>query len=189
MPTKYLKITNFFFSVISLICLLFSTNAQAWTHEFAIGYGDATEPEQDYTNSIYVLSGKFLKYKVDKTLIFTLDGTLGLWDAHTDEHSHMFNVAISPAFRAYFANPDNHTIRPYLGVSVGPTYISDQQFGTRVQNTNFALQSTLETGVEIGNSKHSVDLNAHLVHICNAGLKDPNEGYDLLYVFSIGYQF
>ncbi|HVV69439.1 MAG TPA: acyloxyacyl hydrolase [Gammaproteobacteria bacterium] len=189
MLIKYQKIMHFFLIILCLSSLFLSTNAQAWEHEIAFGFGDSGEPEQDYTNTLFVLSGKFLKYHVDKTLIATLDGTLGFWTAHTDEHKHVVNIAVSPAFRAYFADPDYHRVRPYLGISVGPTYISDKQLGNRLQNTHFALQSTLEAGTEIGNSKHSVDLNVHLTHICNAGLADPNQSYNLLYVFSIGYQF
>jgi hypothetical protein len=186
MPQKCLKIL---FWLVAFASALYCTSAGAWSHEVAFGYGNTQEPEQDYNNSIFVLSGKFLKFRVDKTLIATLDGTIGQWHAQTDEHSNLTNFAISPAFRAYFANPDRHTIRPYLGVSVGPTYLSEEQLGTRVQNTHFALQSTLETGTEIGNQQHSVDLNVHLVHICNAGLAEPNQGFNVLYVFSIGYQF
>ncbi len=189
MSVKDSKIRSFVLIIISLLSLLFSASAQAWTHEVAIGYGSSNEPNQDYRNSLYVLSGKFFKYRLDKTLIFTLDGTVGRWHADTDEHSNLTNVAISPAFRAYFANPDHHSVKPYIGVSSGPTYLSHEQLGKRLQNTHFALQSTLETGLEIGNSQRSVDINVHLAHICNAGIAMPNEGFNLLYVFSIGYQF
>ncbi len=186
MSTKYLKIIILLFSTWVLFCY---TNAQAWTHEVAIGYGNSNEPEQDYNNSIYVLSGKFLKFRVDKTLIATLDGTIGQWHAGTDEHSNLTNIALAPALRAYFANPDRHMVRPYIGVSIGPTYLSEEQLGTRLQNTHLALQSTLETGTEIGSQQHSIDLNVHLEHICNAGLAVPNQGFNVLYIFSVGYQF
>lgn len=184
---------RYFFAKISLLLSFFTifcySNAWAWNHEVAINYGSSRESQQDYSNSVYGVSGKFLKFKLDNTLVFTIDGTFGQWTAHTDEYRHLTNFAISPALRAYFANYTRHNIRPYLGISSGPSYYTQEQLGEQLQNTHFGLQSTLETGIEIGNQQHSLDLNLHLLHICNGGLALPNQGYDVTTVFSIGYQF
>lgn len=178
--------------VLFLFCFfcLVSGTASAWQHEIAIGYGQGGELEEDYQNYGAVLTGKLYKFcPIDQTLIATIDGTVAHWRNNSGSHEHLTTVAIAPALRAYFMNPNCHRIRPYLDASIGPTYLSDKQFGDRVQGSHFALQTTLEVGTEIGSQKRSIDLNFHLAHYCNAGLFRPNQGINILYIFTVGYQF
>lgn len=167
-----------------------STSAYGWEHEVAIGYGSSTEVEEYYTNSGFELSGIFYKFpKIDNTLIATINGTLGQWHADTEDYRNLTTAAVSLGLRGYAVNPEQHRFRPYIGASFGPVYLSQQQFGEQIQNTNIAFQSQLGIGTEIGDQKHSWDFNFHMNHFCNAGLAEPNEGIDILYIFSVGYQF
>lgn len=182
---KYIKIIIF-----SITTLIVQESALAWEHEIAIGYGSGTELQEYYKNSGYELSGIFYKFpKIDQNLIATINGTLGLWHADTDEFRNLTTAALSLGLRGYAVNPDVHNFRPYAGVSFGPVYLSAEQFGEQVQNTHIAFQSQLGVGAEIGNTQRSIDLNFHMDHFCNAGLASPNQGYNILYIFSIGYQF
>lgn len=181
------------YRIFTMLALtLLSTRAiYAWDHEVSLGYGWGKEISEDYQNRAFVLSGKFYKFpKIDNTLIATIDGSVSRLHADTDQHQNLTTGAVALGLRAYFADPDVHQVRPYLGVSSGPAYISDQWFGNREQGANFDIQTTLEGGVEF-QLKHnrSIDVNLHMVHYCNAGLASPNQGFDVPYVLSIGYQF
>lgn len=174
------------------ICLTYfiAINAFAFQHEIAIGYGDGQEVEENYRNHGIVLNAKLYVFpKIDDTLYASIDGTLANIHAETKEYNQLTTIAIALAMRAYFVNPLCYRLRPYLQASFGPSYLSSKQLGERSQGAHFAFQTTLEFGTEIGNEKHSVDLNIRMIHYCNAGIFHPNEGINLTPVFSIGYQF
>ncbi len=178
---------RFFFSLSSL---LFFSPTYAWQHEVAIGYGDGKEIEQNYDNRGVVLSGKFYKFpKIDDTLIASIDGTLANINSSTSTDNHLVTAAAALAMRAYFMNPDDHSVRPYLQASFGPALLSQRTLGNRTQGSNFAFQTTFETGMEIGSQAKSIDLNLRLAHYCNAGLFHPNQGINLMPIVSIGYLF
>lgn len=192
MSKQYLKNNKKVITVfLALLTCLFSNAALAWNHELAAGYGYGKEVEQDYDNSGYEITGKFFKFApIDNTLIVTLDGTVAHWRSNTPDNNQLTIAAIAPNFRAYFFNPCYNKVRPYLGVSFGPSYLSQKQLGNREQGGHFAFQSTLEGGTEIAlPNQHSLDLNLHLAHYCNAGLAKPNQGIDILYIVTVGYQF
>lgn len=176
--------------LLSSLSLFFTTSSNAWQHEISIGYGVGDEIEQNYVNHGVVLSGKLYKFcPIDNTLIVTIDGTIAHLISSTSDNNNTTTFALAPAFRAYFADPRFHCYRPYIQASIGPVYLTNRQLGNREQGAHFALQSTLETGMEIGNQQRSLDLNLHLAHYCNAGLAHPNQGINLVAIFCIGYQF
>lgn len=76
-----------------------------------------------------------------------------------------------------------------MEISFGPAHLSERQLGRCHQGSNFCFESNLVTGTEIGNQNLSLDINFRLVHFCNAGIAQPNEGFDLVPVLSIGYLF
>lgn len=172
------------------LCLVFA-KAFAWQHEIAVGYGFGKEVEQDYHNNGFVLTGKLYKFcPVDDRLIATIDGSISHWHSDTSHDNQTTTIALAPAFRAYFVKPECYKFHPYLGVSFGPTYLTNKQLGERAQGSHFAFQSTIEAGTEMAlKNNHNLDFNIHMAHYCNAGLARPNQGFDILYIFTIGYQF
>jgi hypothetical protein len=184
-------VKKLFLPLFSTALFLSLSPAYAWKNEVSFGYGFGNEVERDYANNAYVLSSKLYKFpKIDKMLIATIDGSISRLHAETETHRDLTTVALALGLRAYFQNPDLHKIRPYLGASSGPAYISSRYFGERDQGTNFDLQTTLESGVEFGfKDGRGIDLNLHLVHYCNAGIAKPNQGFNVPFVISIGYQF
>ena len=172
--------------VTCLSGILSLNTAFAWQHEIAAGYGFGKEVDQNYHNQGIVIAGKLYRLpRIDDTLIGSIDGTLAMLRANTDQHKHMTTAALSLAMRAYFANPDLHQDRPYLQVTFGPAFLSAKELGNRSQGAHFAFQSTFETGMEIGN----YDLNWKFTHYCNAGIFRPNQGINLVSTISLGYMF
>lgn len=179
-------------SLLACLCgLFFANNAWAWQNEILFGYANSKEVQEGYNQSGFALTGKLYKFcPIDQTLLMTIDGSVSQWHASTKHDQNLTTIALAPSFRAYFMDPTIHCVRPYLGASFGPAYLSNKTFGERTQGANFAFQSTIEAGTEVGlKNKHSLDFNVHLVHYCNGGLFHPNQGITMLYLFSIGYQF
>ena len=158
----------------------------AWSHEILLGYSKGQEIDQDYDNEGLVFSAKFYKFSaIDETLIATIDVTFTNIKASTKDHDHLTTLALTLAMRGYFLDPSKYHLRPYIQASFGPVYLFVKQLGTREQGSNFAFQTSLETGTEMGRW----DLNLRILHFCNAGLAHPNEGINLAPIVSIGYLF
>lgn len=171
--------------ILICCCLVTSSQIMAWQHEVSVGYGYGKEIGQSYLNQGFTANAKLYRKKIDNTLFLTFEGTLANWHANTPHDTTLNTAALSAGLRAYFAKPEKHTIRPYLGSSIGPAYLSSSTFGEQVQGANVALQITLEGGVEVKN----IDINLHLAHYCNAGIVAPNEAINIPFVLSVGYLF
>lgn len=164
--------------------------ALAFQHEILIGYGSGKEVEQSHHNQGLVVSAKLHRfYPIDDTLLPSLDGTLANLYADTKKHKHLLVAACTYALRAFFFKPNEHTLRPYVQASLGPALLSAHTLGNRTQGSLIAVQTTLETGIEIGRGAPNLDVNLRLIHYCNIGLFHPNQGINLLPIISIGYQF
>jgi hypothetical protein len=180
-----------FYIILNTLILLLgnSPSAQAWEHEVSLGYGLGSEINQHYQNNGFFLSGKLIKFRADSMLFFTIDPTLAHLTSNADEHTSTNTAALAIAGRAYFANPDSHRYRPYLGASIGPNYLTSRYLGELEQGSHLSFFMTGEAGMEIGSQQKSVDINVHFTHYCNGYLATPNQGFDIPLVLSIGYQF
>ncbi len=175
----------------SIATFLTLTTAYGWEHEIAVGYGGGKEIQESYQNRAFILSGKLYKFKkLDNTLIATIDGSITHLQADTADYKDTTTFSVGLGLRAYFLNPTLHKIRPYLGISSGPNYLTNKQLGNRLQGANFDLRTTLEGGVEFAlKNNHSLDVNLQLIHYCNAGIAYPNQGFNVPIALSVGYQF
>ena len=178
---------------ILLLGMLIIGNAHAWQHEISGGYGYSKELGYSEHHYGAFINFKWHKFpKIDKTLIFTIDSSFGSWNATTPENNKLNTIALSGALRAYFATPEQLKYRPYLLASFGPTFMSTEDFGAQKQGANFSFQTTMGGGMEIMTdqvNQRGVDFNIRMIHYCNAGLASPNEGFDIFFVFSVGYLF
>jgi hypothetical protein len=180
---------NSFVSKIVLFLGVFSAaiSASAWNHGVSIGFGGGEDINHSGSyNQGGLLSASFVSMAEKNWLKLTLDGSVGQFHSFTPANKYLTTAAVSAAFRLY--PYQSALMHPYFLVSVGPGYISQRRFGLNNQGAYFAFQSILGLGTEIGYTKR-VDLNLKLVHYSNAFLFTPNEGYNIMYVGSIGYLF
>lgn len=181
------------FRYTTIILLAFSISpASAWRSGISAGYGYGQEVGANYDNSGFYAQAILYRFnKIDQYLIFMIDTSIGFWHASTMNNNRLVALALSPAFRAYFVNPETHRVRPYLQISFGPSYFSNKILGTQAQGSHFLFQSTLGGGIEfkLNQKNQALDLSGMLIHYCNAGLYRPNEGTDIPIVITLGYLF
>lgn len=176
--------------LILCLSLLLSSPLYAWQHSISLGYGRAQELGESYDNSGFFLQGTLYRFKpLDSMLYFSMDSSVGQWLADTHEHRHLTTAAVSGDFHAYFMPPDRHPLQPYILATFGPAYLSNEHFGDETQGSHLAFQTTLGTGLSYVKNNQGLDFNLSLVHYCNGGLAQPNQGFDIFYVFSAGYLF
>lgn len=169
--------------ILLLLLLVFSSLTFAWNRSIELGIGHSHDPNGTrYYNSGLFLSGDFLPLWDSCWYKFTLNATLGQWYTTVPNSKYLTTGAVSLALRLY---PNNFEYRPYLLGSVGPAILSSKNFGVNQQGANLAFQCNAGLGIEY----KQYDVNLRMAHISNAGLVHPNEGFNVLYVLSVGYLF
>lgn len=174
--------------LLSALCVFISQDALAWQHEISAGFGYGKELNRSYNNLGVIADYVFLNKQIDPKLHFLMDTSAAYWHAQTTTNKTLFAYALSFAFRAYFVNPTAYNYRPFLQIAIGPTYLSSKTFGTKEQGMKFAFQDRFGAGLEIGHQSKSIVISLQYIHYSNAGLKQPNEGFNIPFVGSIGYE-
>lgn len=172
-----------------LLSILFSfftlSTAFAWNNSIEIGYGYSHDPNNTkYNNSGVLLSGDIISLKRTPWTFWSITGSLGQWHSTAPVNQNLTTGALSLALRLYTFNIA-HSYPFYLLGSAGPAYLSKSKFGLNTQASHASIQTTLGLGAEFNN----IDANLRLVHFSNAGLGHINEGFNILYLLSIGYLF
>lgn len=178
------KLSLVAFILIHFCCL--SAHAYSWTRSIELGYGYSQDPNHTkYHNSGVLLSGDLYPLWCNPWTFFSITGSLGHWYTTAPENKNLTTAAASLALRLYPV-PSDETYYPfYFLASFGPAYLSSRQYGENTQGSHWAIQSNLGIGEEFD----SFDVNLRLSHFSNAGLAKPNEGFNVLYLLSVGYLF
>ncbi len=167
--------------VLVLLCF-FTANTYAWNHSIQIGYGYSHDPNQiKYHNSGVLVTADLLPINHNRYAFWSITGALGQWHSTAPFNQNVTTGAVSLAVRLY----PSHHYHAYLLGSLGPALLSSRKFGVNTQGSNLSLQTNLGLGMEF----KSFDANLRLAHYSNANLFHPNEGFNVLYLLSLGYLF
>lgn len=171
-------------AILFLLLNFFIIPVFAWNHSIELGYGYSQDPNNTrYNNSGFLLSGDIFCLRHTPLTYWSINGALGQWHSTTPEDRNLTTAALSLALRLYpFCQ---RCYSPYMLASVGPAYLSSENFGKNSQACNFSIQSNIGLGVEL----KCVDLNLRLVHFSDGNLAQPNDGFNIQYLLSIGYLF
>lgn len=157
----------------------------AWDHSISLGYGRSQDPNHTkFDNSGFLLATDILGLKRTERTFWTINGSLGQWHTTTPINKNLTSAALSLNLRGYLFDIGSQYPFYLLG-SAGPAWISNKQFGLNTQASNLTIQTNLGLGTEFNN----FDVNLRLQHFSNANLGKPNEGFNILYLVSIGYLF
>lgn len=175
---------KFAFYLLFLNCINIQF-AYSWNHSIAFGYGYSQDPNHSqYDNSGFLLSGDIFPLNRTSNTLWSLNGSVGRWHTTAPVNKNLNSVALSLALRGYIYKINNlHPV--YLLGSAGPAYISHKKFGFNTQAKNLTIQTNLGLGMEV----HNFDINLRLEHFSNAYLARPNEGFNILFLLSVGYLF
>lgn len=164
---------------------LFNLTAFAWSHSIELGYSISHDPRHTkYNNSGFLLSGDLFPLRRTPWTFWSITGSLAQWHTTEPQDQTLTTGAVSLALRFYPLHAKKKYI-PYLLGSVGPSILSHRQFGFNKQAKNMAFQTNLGLGMEV----KKFDVNLRLQHISNASLAQPNHGFNILYLLSLGYLF
>ncbi len=171
------------FTFLNMVTL----SAFAWTQSVELGYGNSHDPNNiRYRNQAILLSGDIYTITQTPWSHWSITGSLGQWWTSAPYHKNLTTAAASLALRLYpVLSGDEYVYSPYLFASFGPAVLSNRHFGVNTQAKNISIQSNGGFGVEYGH----YDFNLRLAHFSNASVWKPNQGFNVLYLFSVGYLF
>lgn len=176
---------RFSLTILLLLLSLFSSTTFAWNQSMQIGYGYSHDPNHTkYNNSGVLLTSDYYSIRRTPYTYWSLTAALGQWHSTAPKNQNLTTVATSLALRFYPITV-LHQYPAYILASAGPAYLSSRKFGLNTQGSNFSIQSNAGLGIEF----NQFDLNLRWVHYSNAGLAKPNEGFNVLYLLSLGYLF
>jgi len=166
--------------------IMIPLSSYAWTNSVSLGYGISHDPNNTrYNNSGFLLNADFYSLYRTEMTYWTLGGSLGQWHSNAPVNQNLTTAALSLDLRVYLFNFSEYYPAYLLG-SAGPAIMSNRDFGLNEQASNLSIQTTFGLGVEL---EDQWDVNLRAAHYSNAGLGSPNEGFNVLYVLSIGYLF
>jgi lipid A 3-O-deacylase len=94
--------------------------------------------------------------------------------------------SVAPVVRYSFNR--RGSIKPFLELSVGLSYLNHTHFEDRKLGIHFAFQDRLGVGALLGKAER-FSLGVHAVHYSNAHLSGHNSGVSIPLVLDIGYRF
>jgi hypothetical protein len=176
--------TKLFLFALLIFLGFCSQIALAWNHSVELGYGYSHDPNNTkYNNSGLLLSGDIYPLYSNEWTFLSIGGALGQWHTTAPHNQNLTTAAVTLGLRVYPLDIANYP--SYLLASAGPAILSNRHFGINTQASNLTIQSNLGLGMEFD----CIDVNLRFAHYSNAGLGKPNQGFNVLYLLSIGYLF
>lgn len=180
-----MKKFNFYQALLFLLLNGFTLTSFAWNHSIELGYGYSHDPNHTrYHNSGFLLTSDLLPLRRTPCTFWSITGALGQWHSSAPKNKFLTTGALSLALRYYpFKAITNDPF--YLLGTAGPAYLSNRRFGRNTQAKNLTIQFNLGFGVEL----NKFDINLRVAHFSNAYIARPDQGFTILYLFSVGYLF
>lgn len=177
---------NFVRILIILLSSFYSYTAFSWDHSIELGYGYSVDPNHtDDHNSGFLLTGDLQPLKHTPYTYWSLNGAAGQWHSTASHHRNLTTAALSLALRYYPFTVNRESPAYFLG-SVGPAFLSSNEFGDNIQAANVTFQWNVGLGMEF---LKKWDINLRWSHFSNAYIARPDEGFTVRYLLSIGYLF
>lgn len=177
---------NFSFQVL-FVCFFLVCHFPAHAVELAVSAGKGPQFGEDYTNSLLAMDVIFSDWQRSDVQRISFGASVTHLKADTKGHDDdLIALSVFPELKL-FAERFGH--RWFFQVrALGPTWLSEKQFGEREQAMHFAFLAQVGGGVYFGEGNRGY-FNAFYRHFSNANLKKPNDGFDVPLNFSVGYRF
>jgi Lipid A 3-O-deacylase (PagL) len=177
MPKWILRLTLLSFLIA------FTPLTYAWKQSVDVGYGFSHDPNHTrYNNNGLLVSANLLPLHVSDYLRWSLSGSFGNWRTTTPVNKNLTTTSVGVELRVY-PKTEFYVYPWYFHASVGPAYISSKQFGYNTQGSHITGQWIGGIGMQY----KCFDIKYKLVHYSSANITQPNQGFNILYMLSVGY--
>ncbi len=173
-------------SALFLTLVLVSTSCLADQLIFNAGVGPQPGSGPSQTNATFGIDYEFYRYRRSDRQFLSLGASYTYLSTDAPNHARLHAVSIYP--QVTLIAPDWRNYEPWFFVrALGPSWMSDNQFGYRTQSKHFAFQAQVGVGLRDKQSGWLVALSYK--HFSNANLYDDNDGFDVTTVLNVGKAF
>lgn len=173
--------------VFSLSGLIFSGIVWGGQLNVGGGYGPQSLDNWDTQNN-GVIDISYTFYESKKSGAWQFLCGVGYSYVFTDESQNedVHMISVLPAVR--YNLKERASFSPFLEVTIGPSYMSDKQLGTREQGSHFIFNDFFTIGVRWGKALEW-EFRYSWRHISNGNLVKPNPGWDIPFSFYLSKRF
>jgi lipid A 3-O-deacylase len=186
-------ITRCLSGALAILALSATTAVAAAPYELIVSAGGGPQPGADQTNRTTGLDFSFWRWERSSRQHLLIGASLTRVTTDTTGFGSIRAISIYPQLNLY---PRRRSWgQPYFFVrALGPSYISDNRLGTRLQSRHFAFQAQVGVGIYIDHGGDDSDGVQTIVslswkHFSNADLFSDNDGIDVPLVLNIGVRF
>lgn len=108
------------------------------------------------------------------------------WVPNATQYSNLNIYSIAPVLRYYFKN--YAYFRPYLDLSIGPSYLTKTRLSDRNLGMHFAFQDQIGFGAALGRDKKLI-AGISVLHYSNGSMSKMNAGISVPVMLNISYRF
>lgn len=172
---------------ISILALACSSTVPA--DELILNLGGGPQNESQQHNRTYGLDYSFYRLERSYRQHFLLGISFTHVGANSAQDTGFSAISIYPQINLY---PRRFAWgQPFFFVrALGPSYISRNRLGSRLQDHHFAFQAQVGIGAYLDyREKENAIISFSFKHFSNANLFKDNDGIDLPFVLSVGMRF
>lgn len=159
------------------------TQAQA-DNLFTMNMGGGSQPHAIQSNNTAGADFSFWRHERSYRQEILIGVGYTYLSTNTPDNSVVRILSFYPQLNLYA--PERNGILPFFFVrALGPSYLSSRQFGDREQGRRVAFQAQVGAGLLIGDQKEWL-VSISYKHFSNANLFNPNDGFDIPVLISIG---
>ena len=166
-----------------------STPLTAKADQLLLSLGMGSQPNSSQHNNQFAVDYEFFEY--ERSSRSRLSIGVSYTRLTTDAANNTLITAVS-IYPQLTLTPIRESLRNtfFFVRALGPSYMSSNVLGDRKQNYHFSFQAQVGVGYKKDLSNgNSLLFKTSWEHFSNANLFHDNDGYDIPFVFTIGYSF
>ncbi len=172
-----------------LIGVLASMPLAAKADQLLLSWGGGSQLNSSQHNDQFAVDYEFFEYERSQRSRLSIGASYTRLTTDAAINRTITAVSIYPQLTL---TPVRESLRNtfFFVRALGPSYMSSNVFGSREQDNHFSFQAQVGVGFKKDLSNgNSLLFKTSWKHFSNANLFHDNDGYDIPFVFTMGYSF
>jgi hypothetical protein len=179
------------------VSLLLLSASSAQSHDFMVSAGKGAQAGADQSNKLTSIDFSFFTLERSDRQHFQVGVSYTRLRTDAAINGDLYAISVYPQLTLYPSSTSRiaaHTPRwgklYVLLRALGPSYISENSLGMRMQDNHFSFQAQIGAGLLFDiNDEVEGNVSVSWRHFSNANLFNDNDGIDVPFVIAVGVRF